>query len=43
MPREAKGREARRALIAREVPEGLVAIRELAGVKSVAWTKQEET
>ena len=43
MPREAKGREACRALIAREVPEGLVAIRERAEVRLVAWTKQGET
>jgi hypothetical protein len=43
LPREAKGREGCRDLIAREVPEGLVAIRELAEVTSFAWTKQEET
>ena len=42
MPREAKDREACRALIAREVPEGLVVTRGLAEVTSVASTKQEE-
>ena len=40
---EAKDREACPGLIAREVPEGLVAIRELAEVTSVASTKREET
>ena len=42
MPLEAKGLEERLALIVWEVQEGLVAIRELAEVTSVAWIKQEE-